>query len=168
MCKLALLCETRQFFVNMKSSLYRIFPQQIYQPLYGILACSSVCRTCKFTCIVKSDGTCHQCCFMRIISTNSIHKICGLQKRYPTVTEKILNFLFMSLSKPHIYMIYLNCVCLSVCVSVCTFITQWFTKVVLIYGVPSTVDFSFEGMSSVATVLYPKIKQTFLNNVICD
>ena len=118
MCKLALLCETRQFFVNMKSSLYRIFPQQIYQPLYGILACSSVCRTCKFTCIVKSDGTCHQCCFMRIISTNSIHKICGLQKRYPTVTEKILNFLFMSLSKPHIYMIYLNCVCLSVCMCV--------------------------------------------------
>ena len=46
--------------------------------------------------------------------------------------------------RAHIYVKYVNSVCLSVCLSVCTFITQQFTNVVLIYGVPSTVDCSFE------------------------
>ena len=49
-----------------------------------------------------------------------------------------------SLSEPHIYVKYVNSVCLSVCLSVRTFITRQFTNVVLIYGVPSTVDCSFE------------------------
>ena len=44
------------------------------------------------------------------------------------------------LSEPHIYVKYVN----SVCLSVRTFITRQFTNVVLIYGVPSTVDCSFE------------------------
>ena len=46
-----------------------------------------------------------------------------------------------SLSEPHIYVKY---VILSVCLSVRTFITLQFTNVVLIYGVPLTVDCSFE------------------------
>ena len=50
----------------------------------------------------------------------------------------------VSLSEPHIYVKYVNSVCLSVCLSVYTFITRQFTNIVLIYGEPSTVDYSFE------------------------
>ena len=45
-----------------------------------------------------------------------------------------------SLSKPHIYVKYVN----SVYLSVRTFITRQFTNVVLIYGGPLIVDCSFE------------------------
>ena len=49
-----------------------------------------------------------------------------------------------SLSELHIYVKYVNSVCLSVCLLVHTFITRQFTNVVLIYGVPLAVDCSFE------------------------
>ena len=57
--------------------------------------------------------------------------------------ELLKNYIIIigaSLSEPHIYVKYVN----SVCLSVRTFITRQFTNVVLIYGVPLTVDCSFE------------------------
>ena len=68
--------------------------------------------------------------------------------------SKLLKVLIgASLSEPHIYVNYVNPVCLSVCLLVRTFITRQFTNVVLIYGVPSTVDCSFED-DVFCTVLY--------------
>ena len=53
---------------------------------------------------------------------------------------KLIASIGASLSEPHIYAKYVN----SIRLSVHTFITRQFTNVVLIYGVPSTVDCSFE------------------------
>ena len=52
-----------------------------------------------------------------------------------------------SLSEPHINMKFVRLIYLTVCLSVClcTFITQKYTRVVVIYGVPLVVDSSVYG-----------------------
>ena len=73
-------------------------------------------------------------------------KLVETQTIIATHAQTIPNFLMgASLSEPQVcefcLSVYLS---ISVCLLVCTFITQQFTNVMLIYGVPSTVDCSFE------------------------
>ena len=65
-------------------------------------------------------------------------------QNFKTIVVSKIIIIGVSLSEPHIYVKYVNSVYLSFCLSVCTFITRQFTNVVLIYGVPSTVDCSIE------------------------